>query len=152
MQLHTYALSKSRDLKSYIFWSSGPNGFVRKLIKFQLISFEDQLYNLAFGDSALNSNFIDDRAVSNNGDTQIILATVAIAVSHFMEDHPGATVFATGSTIARTRLYQMNISRFFSEIPSNFVVKGYLSGEWEEFRINTNYDAFLLEQKGLNLN
>ncbi|WP_090157339.1 DUF6934 family protein [Dyadobacter soli] len=103
MELHTYSLSKTRNLKSYSFWSTGPNGFVRKVIKFQLINYEEQLYNLAFGDSALNSELIDDRAVSNNGDTQVILATVATAAFHFMTDHPGASVFATGSTLVRVK-------------------------------------------------
>jgi len=152
MELHTYPLSKTRDLKSYSFWSTGPNGFVRKVIKFQLIDYDEQLYNLAFGDSALNSDLIDDRSVSNNGDTHTILATVAKASSIFMTDHPGAVIVATGSTIARTRLYQMNISRFLVEISSDFVVNGYLNGEWEVFKRNTNYDAFLLKQKELNLN
>lgn len=152
MELHTYPLSKTRDLKSYSFWSTGPNGFVRKVIKFQLINYEEQLYNLAFGDSALDSEVIDDWAVTNNGDTQTILVTVATAASHFMTDHPGAAIIATGSTIARTRLYQMNISRFLSEIPSNFIIKGYLNGDWEVFTRNRNYDAFLLKQKELNLN
>ncbi|OJV18343.1 MAG: hypothetical protein BGO21_22560 [Dyadobacter sp. 50-39] len=151
MELHTYPLAKTSDLKSYSFWSAGPNGFVRKVIKFQLISHEKQLYNLAFGDCALDSEFVDDRAVSNNGDTQIILATVATAASQFMADHPGATVLATGSTVSRTRLYQMGISKFFVEISSKFAVKGYLNGDWLHFERNNNYEAFLLEHKELNL-
>lgn len=152
MELHTYPLSKTRDLKSYSFWSTGPNGFVRKVIKFQLINCDEQLYNLAFGDSALGSDFINDRSVSNNGDTHTILGTVAQAASIFMTDHPGAVIIATGSTIARTRLYQMSISRFLGEISSNFVIKGYVNGDWEVFTRNRNYEAFLLREKELNLN
>lgn len=152
MELQTYPLAKTRDLKSYSFWSTGPNGFVRKVIKFQLINYDEQLYNLAFGDAALDSDMIDDRVVSNNGDTHIILATVATAASHFMREHPGAVVLAAGSTVARTRLYQMNISRFLTEISSNFVIEGYLNGDWELFVRNRNYEAFLLRQKELNLN
>lgn len=151
MELHTYPLAKTRDLKSYSFWSTGPNGFVRKVIKFQLLNYEEQLYNLAFGDSTLDSDFIDDRSVSNNGDTHIILARVARAAYYFMTDHSGASVIATGSTVARTRLYQINISKFLTEISSNFVVKGYLNGNWELFKKNSNYEAFLLKQKELNL-
>jgi hypothetical protein len=151
MELHTYPLSKARDLKSYSFWSTGPKGFVRKVIKFQLINCEEQLYNLAFGDSALDSDFIDDRSVSNNGDTLIVLATVATATFNFMIDHPSASVIATGSTVARTRLYQMNISKSLTEISSNFVVKGYLNGDWAVFKRNENYEAFLLKHKELNL-
>lgn len=151
MELQTYPLSKTRDLKSYSFWSSGPNGFVRKVIKFQLIDYDKQLYNLAFGDAVSDSDLIDDRSVSNNGDTHTILATVATAASYFMADHPGAAILATGSTIARTRLYQMNISRFLVEISSGFAIKGYLNGDWEVFERNRNYDAFLLTRKEVNL-
>lgn len=151
MELQTYPLAKTRDLKSYSFWSTGPNGFIRKVIRFQLINHEEQLYNLAFGDSGPDSDFINDRSVSNNGDTLIILATVATAALNFMTDHPGASVIATGSTVVRTRLYQINISKFLTEISSNFVVKGYLNGDWEVFERNRNYEAFLLKQKELNL-
>jgi hypothetical protein len=151
MQLHTYPLLKNEDLKSYYFWSTGPNGTIKKVIVFQAVDPQAELYNLAFGDLPSGSEFLNDLAVTNNGDTKIILATVGKAVVEFLEDFPNATIVAAGSTPARSRLYQINISLFIDEILPEFVVEGYLEGRWELFEGNSAYDAFMLKRKRLNL-
>ena len=151
MQLHTYPLLKNEDMKSYYFWSTGPKGTIKKVIIFQVIDPEEELHNLAFGDLMTNSEVIDDLAVTNNGDTKVILATVGKAVVEFFRDFPDATIVAAGSTPARTRLYQINISRFINEIMPEFVVEGYLEGHWELFERSANYDAFMLKRKRLTL-
>lgn len=151
MQLHAYPLLKNEDLTSYYFWSTGPNGRVKKVVIFQVIDHEEELFNLAFGDLPEGSDVINDLAVTNNGDTKLILSTVGKAVVEFFEDFPAATVVASGSTFARTRLYQINISRFIDEILPKFLVKGYLNGCWELFEASTNYEAFMIKKKKLNL-
>lgn len=124
---------------------------LKKVIIFQVVNPEAELYNLAFGDLAAGSETLNDLAVTNNGDTKIILATVGKAVVEFFEDFPNATIVAAGSTPARTRLYQINISRFIDEILREFVVEGYLEGRWELFESDISYDAFMLKRKRLNL-
>src|SRR5690554_1018587 len=59
---------------------------------------------------------IDDKTVSNNGDSEKVLATVVATVYAFSDKYPDSWIFATGSTKARTRLYRMGITRYIDEI------------------------------------
>lgn len=68
------------------------------------------VYNLAFGDKDPVTGEIGDRVVSNNGDIEKALATVAGAVFAFLDQHSEAWIFAAGSTSSRTRLYRMGIT------------------------------------------
>ena len=63
---------------------------------------------------------LDDLAISNNGDTEKVLGTVVAALYAFFDRHPGAIVYATGSTPGRTRLYRMGITKFYEEIKNDF--------------------------------
>ena len=67
-------------------------------------------YNLGFGDKNEKTGDIDDNVITNNGDSQKVLATVASSLVQFTEQYPNAMVYATGSTKARTRLYRIGIS------------------------------------------
>ena len=90
---------------------------------------------------------INDTIASNNDDRDKVLATVAGAVVDFMEDHPGAILYAEGSTPARTRLYQMGISKFWDEISEDFKIDGFANGGWKPFTKGENYESFLLKLK-----
>jgi hypothetical protein len=63
------------------------------------------LYNLAFGDKDHSTGEIDDKVISNNGDSEKVLATVVATVYAFTDKYPETWIYATGSTKARTRLY-----------------------------------------------
>lgn len=91
---------------------------------------------------------LDDLSVSNNHDTQKILTTVASTVLDFIRNHPKAWVAAEGSTKARTRLYQIGISKNLVDIADEFAIFGYhiLSG-WEPFTRNKEYARFLMTRK-----
>src|SRR5688572_18026618 len=52
----------------------------------------------------------------NNQDRDKILATVAAMVLEFTEHFPEVWVYAQGSTLARTRLYQMGIAAHWDDI------------------------------------
>lgn len=104
---------------------------------------------MAFGDWNEELGRIDDKVVTNNGDKQKVLATVAASVIHFMSRHPNACVFAIGSTPARTRLYQMGIRDHLMEITFKFSIKGFSQGGWEPFKPGRNYEAFLIMNKCL---
>ena len=150
------------DYKSdteYIFFSTGPIGKIELRIIFQRDESETEvsLYNLAFGawDSVLGD--IDDTVQLRNGDMDKILATVAQTALNFMENNPEVYIFAQGSTPARTRKYQMGISKFFKEATSTWTImglatdeisgEGAFGGRWEKFQSGTKYAAFLLFAK-----
>ena len=138
---------KAEDsLSVFEFVSEGPRGKIYKLIKFSQTN-TDGIYNLAFGDRDPSSGEIDDFAVSDNGDSEVILATVVAAVYSFTESRRNAWVYATGSTRARTRLYRMGISKYLSQAVTDFNVYGLLNGEWERFSVDVAYTAFLIQRR-----
>ena len=131
------------------FTSNGTKGKIPKLVKFVETNLKD-IYNLAFGDKDLKTGEINDKIISNNGDSEIVLATVVETVYIFTEKYPDAWVFATGSTKARTRLYRMGISKYILEIKKDYYVFGLQNDEWEEFEKNIEYAAFLVKRKNVN--
>lgn len=111
MKLPKYHLKADETLTAFEFISKGPKGAIRKLIHFQP-TYQEEVYNLAFGDRKPETGELDDLAISNNSDTEKILATVVAALYAFFDKHPNASVYAAGSTEARTRLYRMGIRNF----------------------------------------
>ncbi len=89
--------------------------------------------------------------ITNNNDSQKVLATVARTLYLFTERYPDAVVLATGSTITRTRLYRIGITNNLADIQHDFVVLGLTDSEWEPFRKNVNYHSFAVRRKFLNL-
>lgn len=77
------------------------------------------------------------------------MATVSSTVYAFLEKYPRAWVFASGSTMVRTRLYRMGITTNLAEIKNDFEVYGLTidSNSWEEFIIGNDYEAFLITKK-----
>lgn len=128
------------------FTSDGPKGQIRKLVKYSETNLKD-LYNLAFGDRDEESGEIDDKSISNNGDSDMVLATVVSTVYAFTERYPDSWVFATGSTKARTRLYRRGLTKYLLEIRRDFQVFGLKDDEWEPFEKDVNYEAFLVKRK-----
>ncbi len=122
-------------------------GVVKKVVEFQPTS-KENVYNLAFGDFKKEAKGIDDKAVTNNGDSLKALATVASTVYAFVEKHPDCWIIATGSTKARTRLYRMGITNNLAEISEGFHIFGYTkTEEWVKFEIGEDYEAFLVTKK-----
>ena len=75
MNLSNYPLSAEDDLTTFEFISEGPKGLIRKLVQFTPTNLQG-FYILAFGDKDNETGQIDDLAISNNNDTEKILATV----------------------------------------------------------------------------
>lgn len=116
---------KTEGLFEYFeFYSEGSKGVIKKVVEYQK-TMQDGVYNLAFGDYNEDAKGIDDLSVTNNGDSLKVLATVASTVYAFTEKHPNAWIIATGSTLARTRLYRMGITNNFAEISEDFTIFGY---------------------------
>ncbi|MEO7213728.1 hypothetical protein [Mucilaginibacter sp.] len=146
MNLDRYELTSGNKLTAFEFVSRGPKGLIPKLVQFTPTNYKD-LYNLAFGDKDADTGQINDIAISNNGDSEQVLATVVAAVIAFTDRYPNASIYATGSSKSRTRLYRMGITKYFQEAKSNFLIYGQIHSEWEPFVIGENYDAFIVQRK-----
>jgi hypothetical protein len=146
MNVEKYHLKSEETLTVFEFISEGPKGTIRKLIHFQQ-TYEPGLYNLAFGDKDFETGDINDLAVSNNGDMEKILATVVSALYAFLDKHPDAMVYATGSTEARTRLYRMGIIKFYEEMKKDFYLFGQAGDNFYDFEIGQDYQGFLAQRK-----
>ena len=146
MKIERYHLKSDNTLTYFEFISIGSNGAVRKMIEFQATS-TPGIYNLAFGDKNPDTNEIDDLAISNNGDTQKVLATVVAALYAFFDKNPEAIVYATGSTPARTRLYRMGITKFYNEIQNDFYVHGQIGDKLYNFEVGKEYQGFVAQRK-----
>ena len=149
MNPDTYKFSASDTFLDFEFESNGPNGKVRKIVRYSPqnaggITF----FNLGFGDLNSKTGKIGDLASTNNQDRAKILATIAATVLEFTLHFPDVMVYAKGSTPARTRLYQIGISSDWTEIEPILHVFGYEHNNgWLPFRKNVNFQAFLVKRK-----
>lgn len=133
----------------YKFISEGPRGNVEKIVCYTKTR-RPNIYNLGFGDYNELINGFDDKVVTNNGDSQKVLATVAKSLFTFTDRYPNAAVIASGSTLARTRLYRMGITNNLLLIENDFHVYGWKDNEFVKFEKNGPYEAFLVKRKKIN--
>lgn len=102
---------------------------------------------MAFGD-VQGDGSIDDSSISNNKDMEKILATIAKIINLFFDKHPKSSVFFTGSTKARTRLYRMAIGNNWAELSKIYRVDVVLQdGSIAPFAKGTACEAFIIENK-----
>lgn len=147
MKYPKYKYKADEDLHYYEFVSVGKKGEVKKVVEYSKMNIEN-FYNLGFGDFDEEKQEINDRAVTNNGDSLKVLATVASTVFAFTGKYPKANIFATGSTEVRTRLYRMGITNNLFEIQEDFHVYGMRQDEtFEKFVVGEDYIGFLLTRK-----
>ena len=139
---YAYTVSMVDGAIQYEFFSKGPKGSIRKIIRFEKIN--DKIFNLSFGDYVSENEPVSDYITTNNRDPEKVLSTVAAVVMNFTELHPGANIFAQGSSPSRTRLYKICIVKHSKSIADNFNIMGRLINDtWEEFNKDNNYNAFL---------
>ena len=140
-----YDVRTSPDVETFEFDSIGSKGTIEKVVHYTEIS--KGFYNLGFGDKDPLTGLLSDLAVTNNDDSKKVLATVAATLYAFTDSHPGAIIIATGSTEARTRLYRIGISNNLEAIETDFIIFGLKETDWEPFRKNVTYGAFLVRRK-----
>jgi hypothetical protein len=141
-----YPIEISADCLTYEFKSIGPKGVIPKVVRYS----EGEItgvFNLGFGDVDPMTGLEDDLVVSDNGDSKKILRTVASTLYTFTRHYPDSVVIASGSTDARTRLYQIGISTNLQAIKRDFVVYGYHINDWHPFELGISYEAFLVKRK-----
>lgn len=132
----------------FTFQSVGVKGSVKKVVEYTLIEINElMLYNLGFGDLNDVTGQLDDLSISNNGDRDKVLATVAATVLEFTNYVPKALVYARGSTTSRTRLYQMALMANPEDISKILEVYGLVKGAWFPFEKCVNYEAFMVLRK-----
>ena len=146
MKLPRYELKADESLIIFEFVSEEQKGRTQKLIKFSETTLKG-FFNLAFEDKDLQTGDINDTVVSNNGDSEKVLATVVSTVYAFTEKEKDAWVYKTGSTLARTRLYRMGITKYFEDVINDFEIYGLKDSEWEFFEKDIDYSAFLTRRK-----
>jgi len=140
---HYPFLSSTRDT-IYVFVSPGKHGYIKKIVQFKAL--HDEIFNLGFGDLDGNSFDFNDSIVTNNGDMETVLATVVTIIERFFDNRPNAQIFITGSTPARTRLYQIVIGTNYDHLIERYEIFGYGNSVWEVFRKNVSYESFLVQK------
>jgi len=145
MKLPRYQLKSSEKLWTFEFISEGSRGKISKIIQYTPTNLKD-VYNLAFGDKDKNTGQIDDMIISNNGDSEKVLATVIASVYAFTDKYPDAYIYATGSTSARTRLYRMGISKYLDEVLNDFEIYGEVKDGWVQYEKDVDYLSFLVKR------
>jgi hypothetical protein len=154
MNLDRYEFSWDNDWLDFEFYSDGPKGKIKKVVRFSEVTTEKRtvFYNLGFGDWNEEEQRIDDFIVTDNKDAEKVLRTVASLVLQFTEHYPGAIIFAKGSSSARTRRYQMGLNKYWKEIEPLFSLFGLVEDrEFVRFKKGINYEAFVIQRKKVNL-
>jgi hypothetical protein len=146
MKLPKYPLASGDKFTTYEFTSEGPRGLIHKLVQFRETNLKG-VYNLAFGDKDPKTGEIDDNVISNNNDSEKVLVTVVSTIYAFTDKYPDSWIYATGSTEARTRLYRMGITKYFSEVIEDFEILGERNDDWEPFKKNIHYTGFLVKRR-----
>jgi hypothetical protein len=146
MKLPKYPLSSGDKFQTFEFISEGKRGLIHKMVQYKQTNLKS-VFNLAFGDKDHTTGDIDDTVISNNGDSEKVLATVVATIYAFTDKYPDAWIYATGSTKARTRLYRMGITKYLSEVTADFEILGERNDDWESFRKNYEYEGFLIRRK-----
>ena len=144
-----YDVKANRPRTTFSFISEGPKGKILKQVQYSKMKIKGRknIYNLAFGDINDGINDIDDQVITDNNDREKVLATVINTIYAFTKHHPKATIFFSGSTASRTRLYQMAIAKFYNDFSDEFSIKGLVNREFVDFEKNKHYLAFLITRK-----
>jgi hypothetical protein len=154
MNYPKYDLETSSSEDIFEFNSIGQKGDIRKIIQFKQTDLHPRLYNLAFGDKNEDGS-VDDRTISDNGDMEKVLATVATTVYEYTSNYSNREIIFSGSTPSRTRLYRMAIGKNYEELSKDFYIFGVIVesgvGKKVPFSNNTDYIAFIVERKPLKL-
>jgi hypothetical protein len=125
VDLEKYKITASKDFLEYSFYSKGPKGKVRKIVNFTPIKAWDyEYYNLGLGDWNENEKLIDDSIITNNQDTEKVLASVADIILDFSNRYPETFIGIKANTESRIRLYKMKINKYLKEIETDFELFG----------------------------
>jgi hypothetical protein len=146
MQSEFYPFQSDDDRLYFEFLSVGPKKIIRKAVYFTLINTEVNLYNLSLVD-ILSDGTHCDIAVSNNGDFEKVMSTVAGCIAVFFQQYPAARIYIKGSSPSRTRLYRIVFTKELLRIRKNYELYGATESVVEPFEADKKYDVYLLNLK-----
>lgn len=146
MKQQYYKYLRDEECLWFEFESVSKQKTVRKVVIYTPFQDNPDIFNLALADAFPDGSF-SDKSVTNNEDMEKVMATVIRTLLRFFEKHSSKMVYVEGSTIERTRLYRIIISRELSEIEKIFTIYGLLEFDTEVFRKNQNYNAFVITLK-----
>ncbi len=109
MEQHYPVHYQYRNKHEYWFVSVGKRKVI-KCVRFTIVDLSAQLYNLSLVDWQSETNSFTDQVITNNGDTTKVLQTVAYSTHCFFERFPLSTVYFSGNSSSRNRLYKMNLN------------------------------------------
>lgn len=141
---HFYPITASGDYLSFKFESVSEKRKIAKGVEYVPVA--PNVFNLAFGDIDDNGE-LDDLSLSDNGDMAKVLATVVQTALIFFEMHPDKSLYFTGSSLARTRLYRALVAREIENWRDVFVVEGILKDKLIPFQIGMPFEAFIIRRK-----
>ncbi|HEY5749019.1 MAG TPA: hypothetical protein VIU12_23285 [Chryseolinea sp.] len=146
MDISHYPIQTEEDHLNYSFFSHGPKGRILKTVWFKPIQIEPRkVFNLILEDVDEVTKKASTDVISNNGDRDKVLSTVAQSVIMISKRYPEACIIARGNSPARNRLYRMMISNHLMEIQTHFLVYGIVGVRVEEYRKDQNYDGFMVK-------
>jgi hypothetical protein len=146
-----FNIENTPDYELFTFSSKGRHGEIIKIVRFEEVVWLKNTFNLALG--TISSDGEEDfESLTNNGDRNKVLATVAIIISKFIETHPRTSIYIAGSDIRRTLLYQRAIAYAYEELIQIFNIFGDVSpssekSEFEVFDKLKIYNGFLIRKK-----
>ena len=146
MNTPTYQIVNNPEKLVFIFYSVSDEKIIKKEIAYTPLDESKIIYNLAFGDYSEEGD-ISDLSISNNQDLEKVLATLVKSMEEFFSIRPNCLIYFTGSTETRTRLYRIVISNYMKDYDELFVIYGMLDDNFEIFKPDKNYNAFLISLK-----
>ena len=143
-------ISATDDLHAFEFVSVGKKGLISKQVLF-IPNEEPGIYDLEFGDIKADGS-IDYFAISNNGDTNKILATIMKIIDIYTRKYPDRNISFFGNTAERIRLYRMAIGLNLEELSKLFDIYTKEDKKFILFARDTNATKFLIKRKRPNFN
>ena len=139
-----YEFTVQNEATRFIFESAGKQS-IQKIVLLMDTS-EPNLFQLSLAD-ILDDGSFDFLNISNNGDFEKVMATVAQIIMVFFKQNPEAVVAFTGSTPQRTRLYRIVLVRELHQISNRFLVKGLTDDGFVDFEPDKDYAGFVIYRK-----
>lgn len=147
MSLPQYNITADENSHIFYFISIGKKGKIEKVVIYEETDVEG-VFNLGFGDKNPITGGLDDLIVTNNGDTEKVLATVVTTLYTFTKNYPFAVIYIEGSSPSRNRLYRLLITKYLDLAEQDFNIYGVLSNEAVvPFIPNSEYIAFIIQRK-----
>ncbi|MES2331530.1 MAG: hypothetical protein V4539_18135 [Bacteroidota bacterium] len=121
------------------------------MVQFKSTTYKN-VVNLGFGDQ-LPDGRIDDKSVSNNGDTNKVIATVIQIAHDFTTQFPHLKIAFTGSTPGRNRMYNRVLKMYYKEFSKEFVITAFVEKRETMFEVDFdpdfsgNYLVFFVRRK-----